>query len=194
MSRIERAFCQSVPWRRFAGGSVLPWTLQGLRPIGRILEIGGGSAAMAAAVLERHPQVSLTVVDVDPVMVGGAAERLAVFGDRADARQADATALPFDDASFDVVLSFVMLHHVGEWEKALREAARVLTPGGMLVGYDLLGSLPMRVLHRMEGAPHRFATVDQINRVLRELPLVQISTRREFVGLVTLFHGRRATT
>jgi SAM-dependent methyltransferase len=149
---------------------------------------------MAAALLERHPQASLTVVDVDPSMAAAAAERLAVFADRAATRQADATSLPFDDAIFDVVLSFVMLHHVGEWEDAVREAARVLTPGGVLVGYDLLGSAPMRVLHRMEGAPHRFVTVEQLDRVLRELPLDEVSTRESLAGLVARFQGRRSCT
>ncbi|MHB1929717.1 MAG: class I SAM-dependent methyltransferase [Acidimicrobiales bacterium] len=165
-----------------------------MRPNGRILEIGGGSGAMAAAVLEHHPQASLTVVDVDPAMVAVAAGRLTIFCDRADARQADATALPFDDASFDVVLSFIMLHHVGEWEDAVREATRVLTPGGVLVGYDLLDSLPMRALHRMEGAPHRFMTLTQLDRLLRELPLYEISTREDLAGLVTRFQARRIST
>ena len=36
------------------------------------------------------------------------------------------------------VLSWVMLHHTVEWERALAEAIRVLRPSGQLVGYDLL--------------------------------------------------------
>lgn len=170
MSRVERALCQSAPWRFFAARVVLPWALQRARPERRVLEIGGGSGAMAAALLQQYPQVSLTVTDVDPAMVDTARRRLTAFGPRAEVRQADATALPFDDGSFETVVTFIMLHHVGAWEQALREASRVLAPGGTLVGYDLLATPPMRVLHHLEGAPHRFIPRTELNSLLRSLP------------------------
>jgi SAM-dependent methyltransferase len=58
----------------------------------------------------------------------------------------DATALPFPDASFDVVAMYQTLEHVAEPERALEEARRVLQPGGRLivVGPNLL-SLPLAV-------------------------------------------------
>src|SRR5438309_8135478 len=105
---------------------------------------------MAAELLAHHDQPSMTVTDFDPEMVDAAAARLAEFGDRVTMRQADATALPFPDESFDAVLSWVMLHHTVEWEKALAEAVRVLRPGGHVVGYDLLSTAPLRLLHRGE--------------------------------------------
>lgn len=194
MSRVERAFCQSAPWRVVAGAVILPWALQGVRPQGRVLEIGGGSGAMAGTILERHPTVSLTLTDVDPAMVANASQRLAAFEERADARQADATALPFEEASFDTIVSFIMLHHVGQWEKALGEAARVLVPGGMLVGYDLLDTAPLRLLHRIEGAPNRFVTSEQLDGVLAGLPLDEVRTNRHLAGLVTRFRARRTST
>jgi ubiquinone/menaquinone biosynthesis C-methylase UbiE len=49
-------------------------------------------------------------------------------------KEADATRLPFPDSSFDVVLSFIMLQHVIDWEAALKEAARVLISDGKLIG------------------------------------------------------------
>lgn len=70
-------------------------------------------------------------------------------------QHADATSLPLVDESFDFVFSFIMLHHVIEWERALGEAARVLKPGGRLVVYDLLNTAPMRFLHQAEGAGFR---------------------------------------
>lgn len=48
MSRAESWFCQSAPWRRTAGRVVLGWALQGMIPRGAVLELGGGSGAMAA--------------------------------------------------------------------------------------------------------------------------------------------------
>lgn len=46
--------------------------------------------------------------------------------------KADATALPFDDESFDCVHSFGVLHHIPDVEDVLREIRRVLKPGGVL--------------------------------------------------------------
>ena len=136
MSTIESLFCRSTPWEAATRRWVLPWALQGVRPTGRVLEIGGGGGAMAAQLLAASApadQVQLTVTDFDPVMVAAAQDRLQRFGDRAQARVADAAALPFGDDEFDTVVSFIMLHHVVDWEQALREAVRVLRPGGVLL-------------------------------------------------------------
>ena len=48
MSPFEAAVCRSAPWRLVARRLVLPWALQGIRPQGKVLEIGAGSGAMAA--------------------------------------------------------------------------------------------------------------------------------------------------
>jgi ubiquinone/menaquinone biosynthesis C-methylase UbiE len=51
--------------------------------------------------------------------------------------QGDALRLPFADASFDLVVAAAFLHHVPGLERdVLRECARVLRPGGRIVGYD----------------------------------------------------------
>ncbi|QBD74936.1 class I SAM-dependent methyltransferase [Ktedonosporobacter rubrisoli] len=47
--------------------------------------------------------------------------------------KADMTALPFQDASFDVVIASHVFHFVSAWQKALQEVVRVLRPGGMLI-------------------------------------------------------------
>lgn len=173
MSRMEAAFCRSAPWRAFARRVLLPWALQGFRPDGEVLEIGAGSGAMAAEILGCFPGVAMTVTDFDPQMAAAVAARLAPFGDRVTVRQADATALPFGDGSFDVVLSWIMLHHTVGWEKAVTEAVRVLRPGGHLVGYDLLSTAPLRLLHRVEGAPFRMMRLPELRDLLRGLPVEQ---------------------
>lgn len=174
MTTFEQAFCRSAPWRWLARRVVLPWALQGERLSGEVLEIGSGSGAMAAEALRRFPDVRLTATDYDDSMVEVARDRLRGFGDRVDVKHADATQLPFPDESFDAVLSFIMLHHVIEWEKALAEAVRVLRPGGRLLGFDLLDSPSMHWFHRAERSPHRMMRWEELRRETRELPLLGI--------------------
>ncbi len=66
-------------------------------------------------------------------MIEGVAEKVEVH-------TGDARKLPFDDASFDVVLSSMALHNIynaGERQTAVREIARVLKPGGRLLIVDV---------------------------------------------------------
>src|SRR5206468_10963744 len=132
---------------------------------------------------------TMCVTDYDEAMVAAAADRLAPFGDRAECRQADATALPFADDSFDTVLSWIMLHHTMAWEKTLAEAARVLRPGGRLIGYDLLASRPSELLHQAEGEGHRMIRRGQLEPVLRSLPLEDVHLQVGFGHLVVRFRA-----
>jgi len=173
MSRFEATFCRSAPWRFTARRVLLPWALQGVHPTGEVLEIGAGSGAMAAELLAAHPGIRMTVTDFDDEMVRAAERRLVPFADQTSTRQADATGLPFDDDSFDFVLSWIMLHHTVEWEKALAEAVRVCRPGGHVVGYDLLNTAPLRALHQAEGARFRMMRFGELRETVRDLPVSQ---------------------
>ncbi|MFE7779010.1 class I SAM-dependent methyltransferase [Streptomyces sp. NPDC057445] len=192
MPTLERVFCRSAPWGVFAGRVVLPWALAGAALEGRVLEIGSGGGTMAAQLLTTHPGITLTAVDPDPAMVVASARRLASFGDRVSVRKGDATGLPFADGTFDAVVSFLMLHHVVAWEKALAEAARVLRPDGLLIGYDLLDTGPARSFHRAEGAQVRLATVDGLRRVVGALPFRTPEVRRRLGGYAVTFSAYRA--
>jgi arsenite methyltransferase len=66
--------------------------------------------------------------------------RIEGVAERVEVQTADARKLPFDDASFDVVLSSVALHNIynaGERETAVREIARVLKVGGRVLIVDV---------------------------------------------------------
>jgi ubiquinone/menaquinone biosynthesis C-methylase UbiE len=155
MSEVEAVFSRSAPWRGFARRFVLPLAVGGRTREGTALEIGGGSGAMAEQLLESHPHLRITVVDIDPAMTATAQQRLRRFGDRAASLTADVSALPYPDQSFDLVLSWLMLHHTITWEDALAEARRVLRAGGTLVGYDQLDTVPARFIHRIDRSEHR---------------------------------------
>jgi ubiquinone/menaquinone biosynthesis C-methylase UbiE len=96
-----------------------------------IIELGCGDAQLARALLERHPDSSVTGLEVDERQH---AKNLA--SPRAGLRfvAAGAQAVPFPDASFDLALMLKSLHHVplAFMSQALREVARVLRPGGHL--------------------------------------------------------------
>jgi ubiquinone/menaquinone biosynthesis C-methylase UbiE len=190
MSRLQTTVCTSAAWRSVAG-AVLSWALQGFDVRGDVLEIGAGSGALAREVLTRFDHARLTVTDFDPAMVERAERRLSEFADRVDVRPADATALPFGDRSFDVVLSCLMLHHTVAWERALSESLRVLRPGGHLVGFDLLAVAPLRLLHRDHGDRVRLPALDELQRVVDDLPCEDVVLTPGFGGSLLRFRVRR---
>lgn len=158
---------------------------------GSVLDIGAGSGAMATEILAAFADIMMTITDFDDTMVDAAAERVAKYFGRTTIQQTDASTLPFDEGAFDAVLSFLMLHHTVSWEEVLTESTRVLAPGGTLVGYDLLSRWPARALHRLEVAPHRLIGHDELEPVLKQLPLNDIRVRSAPAGAVVRVSATR---
>ena len=101
----------------------------------RILDAGCGSGWYAEQLLNRGAHV--TGIDASGAMVDHARARLEKNGARPgqfELRVADlANRLPFDDRTFDGVVSPLVLHYMREWRPALRELRRVLLNGGWLL-------------------------------------------------------------
>jgi len=140
MERFEKWLLTGRGWQLFARHAALPWVLHSaqLPAVADVLEVGTGAGFNGETLLERFPGWKLLATDYDPDMVEKARSRLMRFGERVRVEQADATALRYPDKSFDLVVSLGVWHHVGNWEAALRESARVLRPGGKLLLADLL--------------------------------------------------------
>lgn len=99
-----------------------------------VLEVGVGTARMWSALAERVPPGwRLTLSDRSAGMVDAARAALIELGHAATCRVADVSALPFDDAAFDLVFANHMLYHVPDLPRAVAELRRVLRPGGRLV-------------------------------------------------------------
>ncbi|PRY50029.1 methyltransferase family protein [Geodermatophilus tzadiensis] len=97
------------------------------------VEIGTGRRGLGARVaVEQFGATEVTAFDLHPASVGRARMRCADLADRVTFRVGDATALPVDDGSVDLVVDFHALHHIPDWRAAVAEAARVLRPGGLL--------------------------------------------------------------
>lgn len=98
-----------------------------------VLDLGCGYCYHTVRLAESD--LSITGADFSEAALARARDtvRDAGLGDRVTLQRADATNLPFPDASFDNVLMWGVLMHIPEAEKALAEAARVLKPGGKLI-------------------------------------------------------------
>jgi ubiquinone/menaquinone biosynthesis C-methylase UbiE len=182
----------SMPYRLVARRVILPWILQGEQPAGEGLEIGAGSGAMTAQLLTLYPRFRMVATDYDTELVGMAEQLLAGFGKRASVQRADAAQLPFPDGRFDLVLSAAMLHHVIEWDKALAEAVRVLRPGGRLIGYDMLDTVPIRLMHIGERETTLLQRQDQLRAGLERLDVTDLRASTALGGVVMRFAARKA--
>ena len=112
-------------------------------PSPRVLDLGCGTGALAACLLDAIPGCSLAGVDLSPRMVEVARARLR---DRAEVLLGDAERLPFHDAAFDVVVCNDSFHHYPDPERAVFQAWRVLATGGALVLGDVWQPAPARAL------------------------------------------------
>ncbi len=108
-------------------------------PAPSILEVGPGPGHLAVRLLTAIPDARWTGLDIDPAMIAAAHARLdrAGLAERSTCVEGDVSALPFGDASFDLVVTSFSAHHWPDAATGFGEVARVLRPGGSVLAYDL---------------------------------------------------------
>ena len=113
-----------------------------LRPA-RILETAAGTGIVTRAVSEAVPEATIVATDINPAVVEFAAQLLQ--SDRVAFKRADAQDLPFEDASFDLVLCLFGVMFFPDKVQANAEARRVLRSGGsyVLVTFNRLDLNPI---------------------------------------------------
>jgi len=105
-------------------------------PAARVLDLGGGTGALSAAVLRGLPEARVTLLDVDRAMLDEARRRLAPFANRVELREGSfLDPLPAADA----VVASLALHHVhdlGAKTDLYRAIHAALAPGGVFLNLD----------------------------------------------------------
>src|SRR5581483_1913867 len=132
MNENHANLCGSREWAEHLESDVLG-PLVGTVQLGDVmLELGPGPGAATRWL--RHRVERLVALELDPESGARLAAELA--GTNVTVEIGDSTSVPFPDESFDSVACFTMLHHVPTQQEqfaTLREAFRVLRPGGVLV-------------------------------------------------------------
>ncbi len=165
------------------------------QPAERVLDVACGTGIVTRLAAERvGPSGTVVGADSSPAML--AAARRASAGMPIDWREADAAALPFADASFDLILCQQGLQTFPDRVGALRQMRRVLTPGGRIglavfgpqqesPGYDAVGHVLTRYLGPEAGALPLFALgdADLLHGLAAEAGFEQIEVRHEVLSV-----------
>ena len=152
-----------------------------LRPDERVLELGCGTGNLWRANAERVPAgVTLTLTDLSPGMLEQARTRLAGLPLAFALCEADAQAIPFADASFDVVIASHMLYHVPDRPLALGEVRRVLRSGGRFIA----GTNHWTHLLELRELLTRFGVESSLLPPVRDPALFDVETAAEEISAV----------
>jgi ubiquinone/menaquinone biosynthesis C-methylase UbiE len=161
-------------WGRAAGAIFLDWAAP--PPDAAWLDVGCGTGLFTELVVETR--VPKKIVAVDP-----AHAQIAYAGRKPVARRAsfgiaDAQALPFRDATFDVVMSALVINFIPDRPRALGEMRRVARPGALVAGYvwDFVAELS-------PSGPFRLA----LRRMVADLPSMPGTQDSALEGLDALF-------
>jgi ubiquinone/menaquinone biosynthesis C-methylase UbiE len=126
-----------APYAEYVAKGLVP-----LRPE-RILETAAGTGIVTRAVSEALPDAEIIATDINPAVVGFAAQQFQ--SESVTFQAADAQRLPFEDESFDLVLCLFGIMFFPDKVQANAEARRVLRPGGryILVTFNRLDLNPV---------------------------------------------------
>lgn len=189
-----------------------------LAPIdgGRYLDVGTGTGELAFKILQRCPGARVDGVDLSPQMLAVARNKAAHCGGAESISffQADATALPMGDASYDGIISGFCFRNIERRRKALTEMHRVLKPGGRLVvleavypqrtwvrlGYKLytpfiplMGAVfgSFSAFRYLKDSIEDFPQSEQVVEMFRETGFVRVERCPLLLGAICIFSAER---
>ncbi|CAN5824369.1 MAG: class I SAM-dependent methyltransferase [Pseudomonadota bacterium] len=118
----------------------------------RILDLGCSAGAATAAYAATFPEAEVHAVDIGAGMLRYAHARAESLGVAVHFHQMDASALSFPDDSFDLVVSHNLMHEIGAEKRRamIRESARVVRPGGVVIHQDVAIRFEPTLVHQVE--------------------------------------------
>jgi demethylmenaquinone methyltransferase/2-methoxy-6-polyprenyl-1,4-benzoquinol methylase len=192
---------RDAAWRRLVA--------DGLGAPRRVLDVGTGTARLAATIARRLPRSQVVGADFSEPMLRASTERVPLLA-------ADALRLPFADGTFDAVTSAFLLRNLADIRAGLAEQARVLRPGGLVAVLEttpgpsgllrplfrlyfrgvvpLLGRLVVGDASAYTYLPEStlaFLEPERLAEVMREFDLAVISIRRQGFGCVAITRARK---
>jgi ubiquinone/menaquinone biosynthesis C-methylase UbiE len=162
----------------------------------RVLEIGCGRGVGTEIILRRFVAAHVTALDLDPDMVRRARRRLARYGpERVKLFVGDVAAINAPDEAFDAVFDFGIIHHVPDWQTAVREVRRVLRPGGRFFFEEVTDHALRRWAYRTfldHPRENRFSGAQFVAELERQGIVVGRHVVERFFGDFVVGVGRRS--
>ncbi|HEV2548895.1 MAG TPA: class I SAM-dependent methyltransferase [Stellaceae bacterium] len=159
---------------------------------GRVLDVGCGTGVLTRALINLYPRIDVVGVDPADSYIEYASRMTPSPG--VQFQRGAAESLPFADASFDAVLSLLILQELSDAPRAVREMVRVTREGGCVATskWDFRDGMPMLSLfwqaaeavapqavarRRAEtGGPSLYASADELAQLWRECGLTEVRT------------------
>jgi ubiquinone/menaquinone biosynthesis C-methylase UbiE len=169
-----------------------------------VLDLGSGTGTLAIWAKQRNPQARIRGLDGDPAISEQARRKAARAGVEITFDEGLSYELPYEDASFDRVLSSLFFHHLvlRDKERTIAEIARVLRPGGELhvADWGQPRSLPEKIgafaIRRFDGdEPTRDSLAGRLPELFEAGGLTDARERERVsapLGVVSLYSARRA--
>ena len=205
MNRLMTGY-QDVRWRK----QVIK--LAGLKPNASLLDLGTGTGDLAREALSEFPNAKVTAADFTLEMMRVGAQQVGPL----DFSAADALRLPFENESFDAVISGFLMRNVIDLKQAIQEQRRVLKPGGRIVILDTtkpkrnllspfiwihmhviiptLGGLLSGVREAYTYLPDTtegFVTAEQLAERLSEAGFKNVGYQRLMFGTIAIHHAEK---
>jgi SAM-dependent methyltransferase len=175
-------------WSRLVAHELLGWLR--LPPGGRWLDVGAGTGALSAVILEAAEPCEVVGIDRSADYVAHAAGH--VGDERARFQVGDAQALPFGDREFDVAVSGLVLNFLPDPARTLAEMRRTVRPGGTVAVYvwdyggrmelircfwDAAGALDPAARELDEGRRFPICGPEPLSALFREAGLEAVESR-----------------
>jgi ubiquinone/menaquinone biosynthesis C-methylase UbiE len=124
--------------QRYLHAPLLKRTAGKRKDTGKTLEMGCGRGVGVQIILDRFRAKKVDAFDLDPRMIDLAKRRLKDLNGVGRLWVEDATHISVPDMEYDSVFDFGAIHHIPDWQRAVREIHRVLKPGGYLYAVEVL--------------------------------------------------------